>query len=115
MNKLILALVAGALAFGAGSTLAQAPAKAAADPARAPEGNTTQVTKEDQAKLKAEREAKKASAASMTPEQKAAAKKANQSTATQAMKAETNTSTLSKEDQAKLKAERAAKKESNAA
>ena len=61
MNKLLVALIAGAFALG--SVAALADDKTPAQPV-------------DQAKLKAEREAAKAAAANMTPEEKAAAKKA---------------------------------------
>jgi hypothetical protein len=61
MNKLLIALIAGAFALG--SVAALADDKTPAQPV-------------DQAKLKAEREAKKAEQAKMTPEEKAAAKKA---------------------------------------
>jgi hypothetical protein len=61
MNKLIAALVASAFALG--SATAMADDKTPAQPV-------------DQAKLKAERDAAKAAAAKMTPEEKAAAKKA---------------------------------------
>jgi hypothetical protein len=61
MNKLIAALVAGAFALG--SATAMADDKTPAQPV-------------DQAKLKAERDKAKADAAMMTPEEKAAAKKA---------------------------------------
>ena len=61
MNKLLIALTAGAFALG--SVAALADDKTPAQPV-------------DQAKLKADREAAKAAAANMTPEEKAAAKKA---------------------------------------
>ena len=61
MNKLFIALIAGAFALG--SVAAFADDKTPAQPV-------------DQAKLKAEREAKKAEQGKMTPEEKAAAKKA---------------------------------------
>jgi hypothetical protein len=61
MNKLIAALVASAFALG--SATAMADDKTPAQPV-------------DQAKLKADRDAAKAAAAKMTPEEKAAAKKA---------------------------------------
>src|ERR1700675_2750870 len=61
MNKLLIALTAGAFALG--SVAALADDKTPAQPV-------------DQAKLKADREAAKAAAAKMTPEEKAAAKKA---------------------------------------
>jgi len=61
MNKLLVALIAGAFALG--SVAALADDKTPAQPV-------------DQAKLKAERDAAKAAAANMTPEEKAAAKKA---------------------------------------
>jgi uncharacterized protein involved in copper resistance len=61
MNKLIVTLIAGAFALGSGALIAQGlpPVKA-----------------EDTAKLKAEKEAAKEAQAKMTPEEKAAAKKA---------------------------------------
>jgi len=65
MNKLIAALVASAFALG--SATAMADDKTPAQPV-------------DQAKLKAERDAAKAAAAKMTPEEKAAAKKAKRAT-----------------------------------
>ena len=61
MNKLIAALIAGAFALG--SVAAMADDKTPPQPV-------------DQAKLKAERDKAKADAAMMTPEEKAAAKKA---------------------------------------
>ena len=61
MNKLLIALFAGAFALG--SIAAFADDKTPAAPV-------------DQAKLKADRDAAKAAAAKMTPEEKAAAKKA---------------------------------------
>jgi hypothetical protein len=61
MNKLLIALIVGAFAFG--SIAAFADDKTPAAPV-------------DQAKLKADRDAAKAAAAKMTPEEKAAAKKA---------------------------------------
>ena len=61
MNKLLVALIAGAFALG--SVAALADDKTPAQPV-------------DQAKLKAEKDAAKAAAANMTPEEKAAAKKA---------------------------------------
>jgi len=61
MNKLLIALTAGAFAIG--SVAALADDKTPAQPV-------------DQAKLKADRDAAKAAAAKMTPEEKAAAKKA---------------------------------------
>ena len=64
MNKLLIALIAGVFALG--SIAALADDKTPAQPV-------------DQAKLKADREAAKAKAASMTPEEKAAAKKAKRS------------------------------------
>ncbi len=63
MNKLLIALIAGAFAFASVSAFADdtTPAK---------------VTAEDQAKLKAEAADKKAAAARMTKEEKVAARKA---------------------------------------
>jgi hypothetical protein len=61
MNKLLIALIVGIFAFG--SIAAFADDKTPAAPV-------------DQAKLKADKDAAKAAAAKMTPEEKAAAKKA---------------------------------------
>ena len=61
MNKLLIALTAGAFALGSVAALAD---------------DKTPAAPVDQAKLKAERDAAKAAAAKMTPEEKAAAKKA---------------------------------------
>jgi hypothetical protein len=63
MNKLLVALIAGAFAFGSASAFAddKTPAK---------------ISAEEQAKLKAEAADKKAADAKMTKEEKAAAKKA---------------------------------------
>jgi hypothetical protein len=61
MNKLLIALIAGAFALGSVSALAD---------------DKTPAQPVDQAKLKAEREAAKKEKAAMTPEEKAAAKKA---------------------------------------
>jgi hypothetical protein len=61
MNKLIAALVAGAVALGSATAMAD---------------DKTPPQPVDQAKLKADRDAAKAAAAKMTPEEKAAAKKA---------------------------------------
>ena len=61
MNKLIAALVASAFALGSATAMAD---------------DKTPAAPVDQAKLKAERDAAKAAAAKMTPEEKAAAKKA---------------------------------------
>jgi len=65
MNKLVIALTAGAFALGSVAAMAQVPT-----------GDKTPAQPVDQAKLKAERDAAKAAAAKMTPEEKAAAKKA---------------------------------------
>ena len=65
MNKLFVVLIAGAFALGSLAATAQVPA-----------GDKTPAAPVDQAKLKAERDAAKAAAAKMTPEEKAAAKKA---------------------------------------
>ena len=65
MNKLVIALTAGAFALGSVAAMAQVP-----------QGDKTPAAPVDQAKLKAERDAAKAAAAKMTPEEKAAAKKA---------------------------------------
>ena len=65
MNKLLIAMIAGAFALGSLAAMAQVPA-----------GDKTPAAPVDQAKLKAERDAAKAAAAKMTPEEKAAAKKA---------------------------------------
>ena len=61
MKKLLVALIAGAFALGSVAALAD---------------DKTPGAPVDQAKLKAEREAKKAEQAKMTPEEKKAAKKA---------------------------------------
>jgi hypothetical protein len=61
MNKLLVGLIAGAFAWGSISALAD---------------DKTPAQPVDQAKLKAEKDAAKAAAAKMTPEEKAAAKKA---------------------------------------
>jgi hypothetical protein len=61
MNKLLIALTAGAFALGSVAALAD---------------DKTPAAPVDQAKLKAERDAAKAAAAKITPEEKAAAKKA---------------------------------------
>ena len=61
MNKLLIALTAGAFALGSVAALAD---------------DKTPAAPVDQAKLKAERDAAKAAAAKLTPEEKAAAKKA---------------------------------------
>jgi hypothetical protein len=60
MNKLLIALTVGAFALGSVAALAD---------------DKTPAAPVDQAKLKAERDAAKAAAAKMTPEEKAAAKK----------------------------------------
>jgi hypothetical protein len=65
MNKLLAVLIAGAFALGSFAATAQVPA-----------GDKTPAAPVDQAKLKAERDAAKAAQAKMTPEEKAAAKKA---------------------------------------
>lgn len=61
MNKLLIALIAGAFALGSVAALAQ---------------DRTPPQPVDQAKLKAEREAAKKEKAAMTPEERKAAKKA---------------------------------------
>jgi hypothetical protein len=65
MNKLIAALIAGAFALGSVAAMAQVP-----------QGDQTPAQPVDQAKLKADRAKAKADAAKLTPEEKAAAKKA---------------------------------------
>jgi hypothetical protein len=60
MNKLLIALTVGAFALGSVAALAD---------------DKTPAAPVDQAKLKADRDAAKAAAAKMTPEEKAAAKK----------------------------------------
>jgi hypothetical protein len=65
MSKLLIALTAGAFALGSVVALAQVP-----------QGDKTPAAPVDQAKLKAERDAAKAEAAKMTPEEKEAARKA---------------------------------------
>ena len=61
MNKLLIALTAGAFALGAVAAMAQVP-----------QGDKTPAAPVDQAKMKAERDAAKASRATMTPEEKKA-------------------------------------------
>jgi hypothetical protein len=61
MNKLCVALIAGAFALGSGALMAQ---------------GVPPVKSEDTAKLKAEKETAQQAEAKMTPEEKAAAKKA---------------------------------------
>jgi hypothetical protein len=65
MNKLLIALTAGAFALGSVAAMAQVP-----------QGDKTPAAPVDQAKLKAERDAAKAAQAQMTPEEKKAARKA---------------------------------------
>jgi len=65
MNKLLAVLIAGAFALGSVAALAQVP-----------QGDKTPAAPVDQAKLKAEKDAAKAEAAKMTPEEKKAARKA---------------------------------------
>ena len=65
MNKLVIALTAGAFALGSVVAMAQVP-----------QGDKTPPAPVDQAKLKAEKDAAKAAQAQMTPEEKNAAKKA---------------------------------------
>jgi uncharacterized membrane protein len=65
MNKLIAILIAGTFALGSVAAVAQVPT-----------GDKTPAPPVDQKALKAERDAKKAEAAKMTPEERAAAKKA---------------------------------------
>jgi hypothetical protein len=69
MNKLFVAIVVGAFALGSLPAMAQLPGAV-------PQGEKTPPQPVDQAKLKAERDAAKAEAAKMTPEEKKAAKKA---------------------------------------
>jgi len=64
MNKLLIALTACAFALGSAAATAQVP-----------QGDKTPAQPVDQAKMKAERDAKKAAEAKMTPEEKAASKK----------------------------------------
>ena len=61
MNKLLIALTAGAFALGSVAAMAQVP-----------QGDKTPAAPVDQAKMKAERDAAKASRATMTPEEKKA-------------------------------------------
>lgn len=69
MNKFLTALIAGAFAFAAGSSMAQNTA--------VPSDKTPSTyTPAEQAKSKSEAAAKKADTASMTKDQKAAARKA---------------------------------------
>jgi hypothetical protein len=65
MNKLIAVLIAGIFALGSVAAMAQVP-----------QGEKTPPQPVDQAKLKAEKDAAKAAKAKMTPEEKAADKKA---------------------------------------
>jgi hypothetical protein len=69
MNKLLTAVIASAFAFAAGSSIAQTPSVPSD---KTPSGYGPAV----QAKAKSDSAAKKADTASMTKEQKAAAKKA---------------------------------------
>jgi hypothetical protein len=78
MNKLIPAFIAGAFAFVTASALAQTPAakpKPATQPIQS-EGDLTPLSKMDTEQAKAARAAAKAKWDAMTPEEKAAAKKA---------------------------------------
>jgi hypothetical protein len=63
MNKLLIALAVGAFALGSVAAMAD-------------DKTITKTTPEEQAKMKADREAAKAAQAQMTPEEKNAAKKA---------------------------------------
>jgi hypothetical protein len=63
MNKLLAALIAGAFALGSVAAMAD-------------DKTVTKTTPEEQAKMKADREAAKAAQAQMTPEERNAAKKA---------------------------------------
>jgi colicin import membrane protein len=65
MNKLIATLIAGTFALGSVAAMAQLP-----------QGEKTPAPPVDQKALKAEKDKAKADAANMTPEEKAAAKKA---------------------------------------
>jgi len=65
MNKLLAVLIAGAFALGSVAALAQVPT-----------GDKTPAQPVDQKKLKEEKDAAKAEAAKMTPEEKRAARKA---------------------------------------
>src|ERR1700720_3271078 len=65
MNKLIAILIAGTFALGSVAAIAQIP-----------QGEKTPPQPVDQAKLKANKAAAKAEAAKMTPEERAAARKA---------------------------------------
>jgi uncharacterized membrane protein len=65
MNKLIAILIAGTFALGSVAAMAQLP-----------QGEKTPAQPVDQAKLKAEKDAAKADAAKMTPEERKAARKA---------------------------------------
>ena len=69
MNKILVAIVVGTFALGSVAAMAQTPGAV-------PQGEKTPPQPVDQAKLKAERDAAKAEAAKMTPEEKRAAKKA---------------------------------------
>jgi hypothetical protein len=70
MNKLFAVLIAASFA------LVSAVAMAQVSGAKVPEGEKTPPQPVDQAKLKAERDAAKAAAARMTPEERRAAKRA---------------------------------------
>ena len=65
MNKLLAALIAGAFAFVTASAVAQG------------DKTVTPTTPEEQAKMKADREAAKAAKGKMTAEEKKAARKAS--------------------------------------
>jgi hypothetical protein len=65
MKKLLIALTAGAFLLSSVAVMAQMP-----------QGDKTPAAPVDQAKMKADKDAANAAAAKMTPEEKAAAKKA---------------------------------------
>jgi uncharacterized membrane protein len=97
MNKLIATLIAGTFALGSVAAMAQLP-----------QGEKTPAQPVDQKALKAEKDKAKADAANMTPEEKAAAKKAKRA----ARQKELDTSAKTQQEggaTAKMKAEDAAK------
>ena len=76
MNKLIAALIAGAFALGSVAAMAD---------------DTSPAQPVDQAKLKAEKDKAKADAAKMTPEERAAARKARRAERQKALSADEKT------------------------
>jgi colicin import membrane protein len=96
MNKLIALLIAGTFALGSVAM------------AQTPQGDRTPPQPVDQAKLKADRAAAKAAQANMTPEEKAAAKKAKRAARQKELSTGEKTQQEGGESQ-KLKADEAAK------